>query len=64
MLLQALERGVHFEIAYSPMIRDQTARCHVISNAQALINVCKGRVGIWEIMCMISFLVLAWLLGL
>ncbi|KAK2189366.1 hypothetical protein NP493_108g02022 [Ridgeia piscesae] len=39
----ALERGVHFEIVYSPMIRDQTARCHVISNAQALINVCKGR---------------------
>ncbi|KAI0223768.1 Ribonuclease P protein subunit p30 [Lamellibrachia satsuma] len=25
------------------MIRDQTARCHVISNAQSLINVCKGK---------------------
>ncbi|ESP00435.1 hypothetical protein LOTGIDRAFT_87019, partial [Lottia gigantea] len=39
----ALERGIHFEIVYSPAIRDQTLRRHIISNACDLVRVCKGK---------------------
>ena len=41
---KAIERGVHFEICYAPMIRDSTARKNIISNAQSLASVGKGKV--------------------
>ena len=41
---KAIERGVHFEICYTSAIRDTTARRYIISNAQSLVNVCKGNV--------------------
>ncbi|XP_071127417.1 ribonuclease P protein subunit p30-like [Mytilus edulis] len=39
----ALERGIYFEIQYSPAIRDSTSRKYMIANAQTLIRVCKGK---------------------
>lgn len=39
----AIKRGVVFEIAYSGAIRDSSARRHLISNAQSLIRVTKGK---------------------
>ncbi len=54
-LFQAIERGVFFEICYAPAIRDVTSRRYIISNAQALMNVCKGKVSstnfTWIHMC-------------
>lgn len=43
-LFQALERGIYFEIQYSPAIRDSTYRKYMIANAQSLMRVCKGKV--------------------
>ncbi|KAL5475147.1 hypothetical protein EMCRGX_G027210 [Ephydatia muelleri] len=40
---QAMERGLHFEICYSPAIRDVTARRNVIANAQELVKMTKGK---------------------
>lgn len=40
---QAVERGIHFEILYSPMIMDSTARRHTISTALDLVNLTKGK---------------------
>ena len=40
---QAIERGVHFEIVYSPAIRDLTLRRYLFSNALQLVQVAKGR---------------------
>ena len=40
---QAIERGVHFEISYSPAIRDTTQRKYVISNALDIVRASKGR---------------------
>ncbi|CAG2186850.1 RPP1 [Mytilus edulis] len=34
----ALERGIYFEIQYSPAIRDSTSRKYMIANAQTLIR--------------------------
>ena len=40
---QAIERGIHFEIVYSPAIRDNTQRRYIISNAMELVHVSKGK---------------------
>ncbi|XP_062509357.1 ribonuclease P protein subunit p30-like [Corticium candelabrum] len=40
---QATDRGIHFEILYSPMIADSTARRHIISTARDLVNLTKGK---------------------
>ncbi|EDO42157.1 predicted protein [Nematostella vectensis] len=40
---QAIDRGVSFEITYGPMIRDNTQRRYVISNAADIIRATKGR---------------------
>lgn len=42
-LRQAVERGIHFEILYSPMILDSTARQHIISTAKDLVELTKGK---------------------
>ncbi|XP_064602170.1 ribonuclease P protein subunit p30-like isoform X2 [Liolophura sinensis] len=39
----AIERGIHFEIIYSPCIMDSTCRRNTISNALALMTICKGK---------------------
>ncbi|KAJ8317014.1 hypothetical protein KUTeg_004918 [Tegillarca granosa] len=39
----ALERGIHFEIQYSPAIRDSSTRKNTISNALSLMSCCKGK---------------------
>lgn len=39
----AMDRGLHFEICYSPAIRDVTARRNVIANAQELVKMTKGK---------------------
>ncbi|KAF9436862.1 Ribonuclease P protein subunit p30 [Entomortierella beljakovae] len=40
---QAVERGIYFELCYSGAIRDATARRNLISNAQSLIRVTRGK---------------------
>ena len=40
---QAIERGVHFEIVYSPAIKDATQRRHIFKNALQLVQVARGR---------------------
>ncbi|CAI9732534.1 P subunit p30-like [Octopus vulgaris] len=42
-LFHAYERGIHFEIQYGPLIRDQEARKNIITNVQTLIEVGKGK---------------------
>ena len=39
----AIERGISFEIKYTPAIRDQNQRRHTIINALELIRVSRGR---------------------
>ncbi|CAG8510753.1 12291_t:CDS:2 [Dentiscutata erythropus] len=39
----AIERGIFFEISYAPAIRDSTSRHHLISNAQNLVRVSRGK---------------------
>uniref|UniRef100_A0A671FHE8 Ribonuclease P protein subunit p30 n=1 Tax=Rhinolophus ferrumequinum TaxID=59479 RepID=A0A671FHE8_RHIFE len=39
----AIERGVGFELVYSPAIKDSTMRRYTISNALNLMQVCKGK---------------------
>ncbi|CAG8538630.1 3081_t:CDS:2, partial [Scutellospora calospora] len=39
----AIERGIFFEISYAPAIRDATSRRHLISNAQNLVRVSRGK---------------------
>jgi len=38
---QAVERGVYFEICYSPMIKDASCRRNLISNGMSLLRACK-----------------------
>ncbi|KAL1921386.1 uncharacterized protein VTP21DRAFT_11102 [Calcarisporiella thermophila] len=40
---QAIDRGIYFEIGYGGAIRDNSARRHLISNAQALVRVTHGK---------------------
>uniref|UniRef100_A0A8C8EK77 Ribonuclease P protein subunit p30 n=1 Tax=Oncorhynchus tshawytscha TaxID=74940 RepID=A0A8C8EK77_ONCTS len=39
----AIERGVFFEISYTPAIRDSTMRRYTIANAISLMETCKGK---------------------
>ncbi|PKY43037.1 PHP domain-like protein [Rhizophagus irregularis] len=39
----AIERGVYFEICYAPAIRDSASRRQLISNAQSLVRVTRGK---------------------
>ncbi|KAG8552348.1 hypothetical protein GDO81_004483 [Engystomops pustulosus] len=39
----AIERGIFFELIYTPAIRDSTMRRYTISNSIALMEVCKGK---------------------
>ncbi|XP_046373830.1 ribonuclease P protein subunit p30-like [Haliotis rufescens] len=39
----AFERGIHFEIKYSPTVRDSTLRRNVISSAISLAEITKGK---------------------
>uniref|UniRef100_A0A8C7QE99 Ribonuclease P protein subunit p30 n=1 Tax=Oncorhynchus mykiss TaxID=8022 RepID=A0A8C7QE99_ONCMY len=39
----AIERGVFFEVRYTPAIRDSTMRRHTIANALNLMEACKGK---------------------
>ncbi|XP_072177707.1 ribonuclease P protein subunit p30-like [Diadema setosum] len=39
----AIERGVHFEICYSPAIRDASLRKSIFHNALTLVAACKGK---------------------
>ncbi|KAF9405472.1 hypothetical protein BGZ94_003526 [Podila epigama] len=39
----AVERGIYFEVCYGAAIRDATARRNLISNAQSLIRVTRGK---------------------
>ncbi|GAB5578603.1 ribonuclease P protein subunit p30 isoform X3 [Prionailurus iriomotensis] len=40
---EAIDRGVGFELVYSPAIKDSTMRRYTISNALNLMQVCKGK---------------------
>ncbi|XP_020917229.1 ribonuclease P protein subunit p30 [Exaiptasia diaphana] len=40
---QAIQRGIHFEIVYSPAIRSTSQRRYVISNALEIVRATKGR---------------------
>lgn len=39
----ALSRGIHFEISYSPTMRDSSVRRYVLSNAINVTRSCRGR---------------------
>ncbi|XP_073541649.1 ribonuclease P protein subunit p30 isoform X4 [Phyllobates terribilis] len=39
----AIERGIFFELIYSPAIKDSTIRRYTISNAINLMEICKGK---------------------
>lgn len=39
----AIERGLFFELVYTPAIKDSTMRRYTISNALGLMQVCKGK---------------------
>ncbi|CAG8674574.1 2496_t:CDS:2, partial [Ambispora leptoticha] len=43
ILGKAIERGIYFEICYAPAIQDSTSRRHLISNAQNLVRVTRGK---------------------
>lgn len=45
MCVQAIDRGVAFEVSYSAAIRDATMRRYTIANAVSLMETCKGKVG-------------------
>ncbi|KAE8590781.1 hypothetical protein XENTR_v10018200 [Xenopus tropicalis] len=40
----AIQRGIFFELVYTPAIKDSTLRRYTISNALSLMQVCKGKV--------------------
>ncbi|XP_007894966.1 ribonuclease P protein subunit p30 isoform X2 [Callorhinchus milii] len=42
-LFHAIDRGIYFELAYSPAIKDSTMRRYTISNALSLMQICKGK---------------------
>lgn len=44
MCVQAVDRGLVFEVSYSAAIRDSTMRRYTIANANALMDTCKGKV--------------------
>ncbi|NXB71812.1 RPP30 protein, partial [Donacobius atricapilla] len=40
----AIDRGIYFELVYTPAIKDSTMRRYTISNAVSLMQICKGKV--------------------
>uniref|UniRef100_A0A8C8VM51 Ribonuclease P/MRP subunit p30 n=1 Tax=Pelusios castaneus TaxID=367368 RepID=A0A8C8VM51_9SAUR len=42
-LFHAIDRGIYFEVLYTPAIRDSTMRRYTISNALSLMQICKGK---------------------
>lgn len=44
--VEAIDRGVVFEVSYSAAIRDSTMRRYTITNATCLMESCKGKVGV------------------
>ncbi|NXG59564.1 RPP30 protein, partial [Hemiprocne comata] len=40
----AIDRGIYFELLYTPAIKDSTMRRYTISNAINLMQICKGKV--------------------
>lgn len=42
--MQAIERGVVFEVTYAAAIRDSTMRRYTIANANVMMDICKGKV--------------------
>ncbi|XP_075072523.1 ribonuclease P protein subunit p30 [Mixophyes fleayi] len=39
----AIQRGIFFELIYTPAIKDSTLRRYTISNALSLMQICKGK---------------------
>ncbi|XP_054061485.1 ribonuclease P protein subunit p30 [Rissa tridactyla] len=39
----AIDRGIYFELLYTPAIKDSTIRRYTISNAISLMQICKGK---------------------
>ncbi|XP_077678571.1 ribonuclease P protein subunit p30 isoform X3 [Eretmochelys imbricata] len=39
----AIDRGIYFELLYTPAIKDSTMRRYTISNALSLMQICKGK---------------------
>ncbi|NXO02518.1 RPP30 protein, partial [Rhinopomastus cyanomelas] len=39
----AIDRGIYFEVLYTPAIKDSTMRRYTISNAISLMQICKGK---------------------
>ncbi|RMC11552.1 hypothetical protein DUI87_11672 [Hirundo rustica rustica] len=39
----AIDRGIYFELLYTPAIKDSTMRRYTISNAISLMQICKGK---------------------
>lgn len=42
--VKAIDRGIFFELLYTPAIKDSTMRRYTISNAISLMQICKGKV--------------------
>ncbi|XP_007071626.3 ribonuclease P protein subunit p30 isoform X3 [Chelonia mydas] len=42
-LFHAIDRGIYFELLYTPAIKDSTMRRYTISNALSLMQICKGK---------------------
>ncbi|KAK2098662.1 Ribonuclease P protein subunit p30 [Saguinus oedipus] len=42
----AIDRGLAFELVYSPAIKDSTMRRYTISNALNLMQICKGKAAV------------------
>lgn len=42
--MKAIDRGIYFELLYTPAIKDSTMRRYTISNAISLMQICKGKV--------------------
>ena len=43
--IQAIERGLHFEVSYSPALNDATVKKNLIANVMQLVSAAKGKVG-------------------
>ena len=46
---QAIKRGIHFEIMYSPALKDNSVKRTIISNALSLTRVSRGKVSCFYI---------------
>ena len=43
--IQAIERGIQFEVSYSPALKDSTVKKNLIANVMHLVRASKGKVG-------------------